>query len=257
MPVSRRNSRKAGATNGSRPSTSLPPMPRPARPARGEDIYGGAYSENLLKPMYEVYAFPLLQRRHHKKEVNGIKLVDDEGFFRYVDPDTGRHHEWKVPYGVREALRKPLSRPQMVVRYPWYVTWRSPTTHRRLKKNFGALPAAVFFIATKAQYADPQACIVSRQGYDIPAKLRNKLPKPWKWCPCCMMPRKFYRVYPEESFYALIRTDRDEPRKERKVKLLRCKVCGVTNRNHIFRRSNQIFVVRKFKRGARRAKRRK
>lgn len=253
-----RTTRKAGSKGDKKSTTSaalhevsnrngLP------RPRSIEDVYGGGGTGRLMKAGYEDLVFPMLQKRHAQP-----RPIDDDGWYRTPDPDAEPlMHEWKLPYGVRVALHNPLRRAQMMVRYPWYVTWKSPTSSKRLRKNFGSLPASIHFVATATQYVDPKACIVSRQGYDIPPKLRNKLPSPWKWCPCCMQARKFYRVYPEITFYALIRDLETGERKERKLKLCECRVCGITNQNNIFRRSNQYWLVRRFKPGARRARRKK
>jgi hypothetical protein len=51
-----------------------------------------------------------------------------------------------------------------------------PKTGKRLKKFFGSMPNAVHFIATKAQYVDEDAAVVVRNGFDIPVKLRGKVP---------------------------------------------------------------------------------
>lgn len=218
-----------------------------------DDLFGGGVTGNMLNGYFDgdprVYHW--FQTRHKKHN----HFINRRGIYNH------RGHEWPVPYGIRLALAQRLSNAQMVVRYPWYVTWQSPRTGRRLKKYFESLPAAIHFIATKAQYVDPRACVVSRQGYHIPAKLRGRLPRPWKWCPCCMTARKFYRAYSGETFYAQVKEWSEEKQryifKERRVALLRCKVCGITNRNHKYRRSNQPWEVRRFKPGARRARRRR
>lgn len=201
----------------------------------------------MLKSDYidrpDVYAW--LQKKHVK---GGWVVVDREGYYRR------NGHEWKVPYGVRVALKTPLYHAQLVNKYPFYVTWISPKSGKRMKKYFMSLPRAVEFVAEKAQYVDPKASIVSRHGYMIPPKLRNKLPRPFKWCPGCMTARKFYRVYPEQTFYAMVRDPVEHKMKERKLPVLACKVCGTTNRDDKYRRSNQIWVLTKIKRGVRRVK---
>lgn len=230
------------------------PSPRQVRetarslPSNREELYGGGLSGNLIHPDFmtnDVYAW------FQKVHLSGSNLlIDEEGYYRR------NGHVWKVPLGVRYAAKDPLRHCQLVNKHPWYVTWVSPKTGKRLRKNFMSLPRAIEFVAEKAQYVDPGATIVSKHGYMIPAKLRNKLPKPWKWCPGCMKARKFYRVRPEQTFYAMIRDPVTLEMKERKLPLLMCRVCGTTNREPYYRRSNQLWVVRKFKRGVRRAKRR-
>jgi hypothetical protein len=211
------------------------------------DLYGGGDTGNLLQGRYHTEAIYAWFQNRHKKAAPFI----EDGVYRRDD------HEWAVPYGVRYALSLHLTHAQIAVKFPWYVTWRSRKDRtRRLRKYFMSLPAAIDFVATRAQYADPKAAIVCRHGIDIPEKLRNKLPKPWKWCPRCMTARKYKRVYPEAWFYARIRNEVDELI-ERRLPVMYCPVCGGTNRDARFRRSNQRWVVRKFKRGVVRARRQK
>jgi hypothetical protein len=152
---------------------------------------------------------------------------------------------------------------QIAGKYPWYVTWISPTRGTRLKKKFESLASAMVFVTTKAQYVDPNASIISRHGYDVPPKLRGKFPhkRLGYWCPCCMDARKFYPVFPPQEIHVSKKVkDTDTGRyvtKLRRVRLLRCKVCGTTNRDAKFRRSNQPWEVRRFKRGVIRARRRR
>ncbi len=178
----------------------------------------------------------------------------------YVD---GKH-EWKVPSGLLYYWRKPLRRHQMIVMHPWYATWRSPKTGKRLRKMFTTLPHAVAFIATKAQYVDPKACVVARQGYDVPPAFRGKFPhkhndRTYYWCPMCVAPRPFYAVIPQREFHTLKKRWSDTKQRyeyiDRRVRVIQCVVCGCTNQNWTFRRSNQPWQIRKFKQGARRAKR--
>lgn len=219
------------------------------RPRKLEDLYGGGDNGNLLKGYHasdpRVYAW--LQNRHSK----GSGIIASRirgGVYR------NEEHEWKVPLGVRHALRQPLTHNQLTNRYPWYVTWKSPRTGKRLKKYFGTLYEAIKFTAERAQYVDSRATIVNRHGIEIPYTLVGKLPKPWKWCPCCMKARKFYRVYPEQSFEFMMRNPDTWEEKYRMVPLLRCKVCGITNRNNHYQRSNYWLVARRVKPGVRRVK---
>jgi hypothetical protein len=217
-----------------------------------DKLYGGGVSGNLLNGYYnnDPRVYQWFQNRHKKHN----DMIDEAGIYHYGD------HEWKVPYGVRVALHTPLIFSQLVHRYPWYVTWRSPKTGKRLKKFFPTLFHAIHFVATKAQYVDPQACVVSRHGYRIPTKLAGKIPTPWKWCPCCMTARKFYRTIPERSFYATRKEWSDLAqryvRKERKVWELHCRICGITNRNDKYRHSNQPWERTRLRTLKRRVKRR-
>jgi hypothetical protein len=152
---------------------------------------------------------------------------------------------------------------QIAGRYPWYVSWQSPRNGKRLKKKFESLASAVVFVTTRAQYVDPTVTVISRHGYDVPPKLRGKFPhkRLGYWCPCCMDARKFYPVSPLQVIHVQKKVwNADKGKydyKLRPVKLLRCKVCGTTNRDAKFRRSNQPWTVRKFKRGVVRARRRR
>jgi len=156
-------------------------------------------------------------------------------------------------------------------RLAWYVTWVSPRTGARLKKYFMSPWVGMEFLATKAARADSHAALVSRQRpYDVPARYRGKFPyrqeykgrtRTWYWCPLCMQPRRFRAVQPQQEFYAEVKVWSDEKKryipKERKLRLLECHYCGCTNHNAVWRRSNQPWEIRKFKRGVRRARRRR
>lgn len=221
-------------------------------------VFGGGVTGDLIQGQYDTQAIHAWFQKRHGHFAS--KLVDDDGYCRLVD-EKGKH-EWKVPYGVQIALEKPLLWVQIASKYPWYVTWQSPKTERRLKKKFESLAAAIVFVTTRAQYVDPEAWIISRHGYDVPPKLRGKLPhkKLGYWCPCCMTARKFYPTVPPQEFEAMKKVKVDKGQfdwKARRLRVLQCKVCGVTNRDAKFRRSNQPWTVRRFKRGVTRAKRRR
>ena len=230
---------------------------------RVKDLYGEGVSGNLLKGRYgteRVYAW--FQNRHRR----GTHALD-HGVYRSAD---GKY-TWRVPATVQLCLEEPLSNSQMNNRLAWYVTWESPRTRRRLRKYFMSPWAAMEFIATKAARVDPHAALVSRtRPYYIPTKYRGKMPykqehrgklRTWYWCPLCMQPRRFKAVQPATEFYAMVKMWSDEKAryvwKDRKLRLLECTYCGCTNRESVFRRSNQPWEVRKFKRGARRARRRR
>lgn len=225
---------------------------RPERPASVADLFT---EDNKLKMVYEredVYAW--FQRRHAK----GNSLIDDDGFYRKNDV------EWKVPYGVRDALKQRLYPVQLVYKFPFFVTWVSPKTGNRLRKNFMSIPHAIAFVAEQAQFVDENATIVSKHGFYIPRKLMGKFPrimhgKNHYWCPRCMQPQRFTRT--GEIFYVQKKTwSREKERyewPERKLAVIACVVCGITNRDAMFRRSNQPLEIRRIKKGVRRAKRRK
>ncbi len=219
------------------------------RPRKVEDLYGGGIKGNLLQSYHasDPRVYQWLQNRHSKGAGIIVSRIRG-GVYSTAD------HEWKVPLGVRQALKTPLSHSQLVNKYPWYVTWRSPRTGKRLRKYFNTLHEAIQFTAERAQYVDKQATIVNRQGMEIPFSLVSKLPKPWKWCPCCMKARKFYRVYPEQSVEFMMRNPDSWEEKYRVVPLLHCRICGLTNRNHQYQRSNYWLVARRVKPGVRRVK---
>jgi hypothetical protein len=194
----------------------------------------------------------LIQDRHRRYG----KHIDEDGYFHAEDGST-----WKVPYGVRLCLRRPLVAGQIYIQYPWVVTWISPKTHRRMRKRFATPYAAFDFIATKAQHVDSKCAFVARNvGYDVPSKLRGKIPAPWKWCPRCMTARRFKAVVPELHFYALRKELNGKGQwelMERKLREMRCTVCGVSNRDPKMRRSNQPWTKTTFKPGVRRVRRKR
>lgn len=220
-----------------------------------DELYGGGVTGQLLMGEYQVeelYAW--FQKRHEKCNL----LVDEDGYYRR------NGHEWRVPYGVRSVFKERLVWGMMVNKHPYFVTWVSPKTGKRLKKFFGSLPQCIIFVAEKAQYVDPEAAIVCRIGFDIPVKLRGKFPRKMAgrthyWCPRCMAPRIMKRT--GDTFRAMKKVWSTEKLRyefrDRELALLACSVCGATNRDSRFRRCNQPWEVRKFKKGVRRAKRRK
>lgn len=252
-----RKGRSGGrSTKSRRQSASVRAMSRatrPATPANVDDFYGGE-SGNHLKGEYHterVYAW--FQKRHKK----GLSFIDADGVYRR------NGHEWVVPLGVRFMLTQPLMPAQVAQKWPFLVTWRSPSTGKRLTKKMMSLPHAIVFVAERAQYVDSKACIINRLGVDIPPALRNKLPSPWKWCPRCMKPRKYRRLYTStgepQTFYATIKTQVGNHWEypEKKIALMACPVCQATNRDSKFRRSNQPWHKTVVKRGRTRVKRRR
>jgi hypothetical protein len=238
---------------------------------RVNDLYGGGVEGGLLQGRYgtpKVYAW--FQNRHRRAFKSSIT---EDGYY-HSDEETqfGNDHTWKVPATVRECLRQNLTYGQVNVREAWYATWASPKTGERRRKKFSSPFQAINFIATKAQYVDPHACVVSRtRAYDIPPRYRGKVPYrkeregkspiTWYWCPLCMQPRRFRAVRPLQDFFAMVKVWSEDQQRykwaDRRLRLLECKYCECTNRNAVFRRSNQPWEVRKFKKGARRAKRRR
>lgn len=258
--ASRSNGRRSAKRSGASGSSVREMSRSIERPKSVEELFEG----NLLQGRFNtepVYAW--FQKRHKST----VKFIDEEGFYRR------NGHEWKVPYGVRHCMKVPLVWSQVAQKYPFYVTWVSPKTGKRLRKKFTSLAHAIVFVAERAQYVDRHATIVNRLGIDIPPKLRGKIPKPWKWCPCCMKARKYKRVYnakgEADTFFGPLKVWHIETNKrgqvlwegwetrDVKLALMRCGVCELTNRNYKFRRSNQPWEKVKIKKGKTRVKRRK
>jgi hypothetical protein len=169
-----------------------------------------------------------------------------------------------LPVGLQQALHLPLVWVQIVNRYPWKVMWirRTPDGKRRKGQKLCASLGHAVAVREKVSKVAPNATVVSRvRGYDIPTSLRGKLPPRWYWCPRCMKPRRYVRDEKGETFTALKKVWSKEKQRfrwvERPVYLLRCPMCECTNRDPIFRRSNQPWETRKFKRGVTRARRTK
>lgn len=212
------------------------------------DVFGAGETGRLLLTDYSERKVGVLKSRDLERT---LKLIGDDGHYRR------NGYNVKVPYGVRHALQQPLVHTQIVNKYPWAVIWKGKDGCPR-RKLCMTIISAIEFMAL-ARRKGVRASIVSRQrGYDIPPKLRNKIPKPYKWCPFCMDARKYRRVGDDHKFSALRKEWSEEKQryvwKERKIYLMRCEVCGLSNREITFRRSNQPWEVRKFKRRARRAK---
>jgi len=226
---------------------------RTRRKRRADDLFGGE-SGNLLQGRYQTEAvYAWFQKRHR----SGLKFIDEDGYY------VRNEHEWKVPYGVRYMLHERLLPAQVSNKYPFQVSWRSPRTGRRLFKNMQSLPHAIRFVAERAQYVDPKACIINRLGMDIPPKYRNKIPPPYKWCPRCMKPRRMRRLYRStgdpQIFYGTVKVWNEQKGyyeyPEKKLALMACEVCGGTNRDPRFRRSNQPWETVVVKQGRSRVRR--
>lgn len=162
-------------------------------------------------------------------------------------------------YGIRQAARNPLVGNQLAHRTPWAVMWMKDG--KKYKKKQTNLHEAVHLRNRLHKHGIANATVVSLcRCYYIPVELIGKLPRPWVWCPMCMKPRKYRRVG-TETIHAMKKQWNEKKgryeEKERLVALLRCPMCGLTNRNTIFRKSNQPFELRRFKRGVTRARRRK
>jgi hypothetical protein len=172
---------------------------------------------------------------------------------RYHKRSHERVVEYEVTLGVRQALKLPLLHNQLVHREPWAVYWIHK--RKRYKKLFTSLGAAIIFHSEVVQLVRNATIISRSRGYHIPPSLRGKLPKGWVWCPHCMKPRRYKRHPSGDTFYTIKKDPNTFVRKERQVALLICPMCQSTNRDHVYRASNQPWEIRKFRRGATRAKR--
>ena len=179
---------------------------------------------------------------------------------RYHRQHAERAAEAVTEIGIKQAARLPWSANQLSHRHPWAVMWLKGG--KRYKKLCTNLWQAVWFMKRLHAAGMKNATVVSRgRSYHIPVELVGRLPRPWVWCPHCMKPRKFRRVG-DQTIYAQKKVETVDRKgrtiyeyRERKVALLACPMCGCTNRNQVFRQSNQPFHRRKFKQGATRARR--
>lgn len=201
-----------------------------------------------------------IQNRHRR----GMSRIDAAG--NWVEGD----HVWKVPYGVRIAFTERLLFTQVANKFPFYVQWQHPDGKggkKPLRRSCMSLGSACSFIATKAQYVDPDAFVVNKLGFYIPRKLMGKFPRrmgdPERlhyWCPRCMQPRRFKRSG-DRTFYAQKKFWNQEKDiyewKNVKLALIECTSCGITNRDNKFRASNQPLEVKAIKQGRTRTRRRR
>ena len=216
-------------------------------PKTVEDLFNS--HNNLLRGSYHTEKYLGILRHRQKRSESLIQEL--------LLVEKGVLSTYKVPLGVKVALRTPLIHCQVVNRYPWAVVWVTKSGKRKHKLQ-PTLVSAVLFHA-RAQKINATATIISRQRhYDIPSVLRGRIPKGWSWCPRCMKPRKYKRVTPQQDFTVIKKSWSEEKQrwvfKERRVYLLECRTCGCTNRDPAYRRSNQPWEVRKIKRGKTRVK---
>lgn len=169
----------------------------------------------------------------------------------------------RLPVGLEQALRSPLVWVQIVNRYPWKVMWvRTVDGKRKRGEQLCASLGGAILVQQQVARKVPNATVVSRtRGYDIPPSLRGKLPPRWYWCPRCMKPRRYVRDPDDATFYTIKKVWSAEKQKyiwkERRVYVLRCPMCNCTNRDPIFRRSNQPWEIKHLRNGAGRVSNRK
>jgi hypothetical protein len=250
--------KKRGADRNTERPISAPPVSdvrsTARKLARVSDLYGGGETGRLLQDQFT--SSPKVNRLLQKRHDRTLSGIDQDGVYHY------NHHRWKVPGGVRRCIVRPLVWGQIVNQYPWAVLWSSPKDGRTKRKLFGTAGGAIHFIATRAQYVDPKASVLSRcVGYDIPLQFVNKIPLPYRWCPHCMTPRRYKRKADRSTFWATRKEWSSEKQRyvwrERKLAVLVCERCGSSNQDTHMRRSNQPWETRKLKPGAKRVRRRR
>jgi hypothetical protein len=220
-------------------------------PRTVDDLFDSAGKLRMEYDREDVYAW--FQRRQQK----GLRRIDEKGYYHSGE------HRWRVPYGIRIALGERLLWTQMVNKYPFFVTWVSPKTGKRFRRNCMSMVHAIQFVTEQAQYVDPEASVVSKHGFYIPRKLMGKFPrrmgpadKLHYWCPRCMQPRRFRKTGEQTTVMKKFLDDKGDPEwKVVKLSVIDCVVCGISNRDAKFRASNQPLEVRRFKRGVTRARR--
>lgn len=225
-----------------------PQLDRPPKPRRLADFY----DENGLLLSYYASSrkvskiMALIESKQHEAAAQAIK-------------DYPSTNGYRLPLGVRLALKQSMTHVQLTHQFPWAVVWVSPKSGKRKRIKCGLLTQAVH--AHHRLYEQGiEATIISRsRGYDIPPALRGRLKKSRKWCPHCMKPVRMQRVQPDDFFYARVwvETDKGWEQVERRLPLTRCPTCGNTNRDHVFRRSNQNWKRLKIAQGVRRVRRRR
>lgn len=172
----------------------------------------------------------------------------------------GRFREgYTIPKNIAYILEHDMVWSQIVHEKPWAVYVLIDGKRRR--KRFNNLWSAVQF-HSEVTKKHPSAGIVSlAKAYELPAEWRlkrDKLPAKWKWCPRCVTFRVFHRVDPPQRFEAEVKKWSETKGRYiwtyRSLWLTECQLCGHTNRDPAFRRSNQPFELRRIKKGVHRVK---
>ena len=159
---------------------------------------------------------------------------------------------YKLTPGLRQAMHLPMEHQQAAHKFPWAIIVPFGGGKRK-QLRFSFLSEAIHAHSDLIEKY-PAATIVSRnRGYDIPTHYRGRLPRPWKWCPWCMKPRKYKPLLTptgeRQTFYHIVGGG------ERHLLLMASPVCGQNNRHYMFRRSNQPWRLTKVPKGRKRLKR--
>lgn len=228
------------------PHPLVPGTPRPRRPRKVKDYYHNGRLRPYPGIVSDEYYFGPLWEYHRKAARLAMRLQDDD---------------YKIPPGVAYAMKLQLTWNQIVTPYPWAI-YLINRRGKRIRIRQRTITQAIMLHKRLIKKYSTATIVSLGRSYDIPPKYRGRLPGPWKWCPRCMKPRKFKRVYQDNGepriFYTMVKTwNQTKQRwvdKERKLAVMRCPMCHITNQDHVFRRSNQPQHVRKIRQGARRVK---
>lgn len=204
-------------------------------------LLGTDVEEMLMKRQRRLAIDAALFSDNHYTAPRNVGYMSQQGF---VVVQVTREQ----PFGVvvLGPERPDGTRKRMIVRRN--NLWDAIRAHRQLSKKY----RRVYIVSLV-------------RAYDIPGEWRfkkDRLPKKFKWCPYCADFRIYHRVSPPGRFFALKKVEvyNDKKReyefqwKERKIWLTSCTVCGNTNRNQIYRRSNQPWELRQLNRTRRRVK---
>lgn len=165
----------------------------------------------------------------------------------------------EVPRNARVFVAQGFVWNQIAVENPWavYVIMDG----KRKRKRFNNLRDAILFY-DRAKKAGYSAGIVSmRHRYDLPPEYRSKLsklPRKFKWCPCCADFRVFKKREPAQRFYAMVKrwstTKNRYEWVDRQLWVTECQLCGCPNTDSVFRRANTPWDTRPVKQGRTRMK---
>lgn len=181
-------------------------------------------------------------------------------------PAIERHatNGYHLSDALKIALKEPYIHAQIAHKFPWAVILIDKKGHRRRKK-FCFLASAILYHAQIVKKY-PTATVVSMcRGYNVTAQYRGRMPKPWKWCPFCMKPRKYKAALDpqgnRQTFQAQVKTWNETKQHyewpERTLLLMECPICGQRNNHHMFRRANQPWERIKIPKGRSRYRRKR
>lgn len=205
-----------------------------------------AYDDGKLKGVFiGTDLEEVLMRRQHTLAINAVLSLSTNGY--------------RIPNNVDVFISGGFVVGQVASQRPWavYVLINGKRRRRRFNNLYDAIR-----YHRKIHSKFPSSGIVSLgRSYELPPQLRfkkNKWPKRFKWCPRCCAPRAFKRREPVETFSALVKLWSEEKERyvwtERTLYVTECQLCGLTNRNDVFRRSNLPYEKRRIRQRATRVK---